>query len=124
MEAALIFQRWKRGEAVEDIAASMDLSRSVAYERLRLLISGRSTPNRQMLRWQAIERLQDQYYTLSKALDQRSDMTTADLVKVVDLQRKVVDTGATLTGIRMPVTDSDDDDLSDPEDWGTPPPPD
>jgi hypothetical protein len=123
-EAALVFLRWKRGESIDDIAPSLGLSRSVAYERLKLLISGRSTPNRLMLRAQAIERLQDQYLKLQQTLEQRADMTTSDLVKVVDLQRKVVDTGAALTGIKVPVTESDDGDLSDPEDWGPHPVPD
>lgn len=123
-EGALIWLRWKRGESMDDIAPSLGLSRSVAYERLKMLISGRSTPNRLMLRAQAIERLQDQYLKLQQTLEQRADMTTSDLVKVVDLQRKVVDTGAALTGIKVPVTESDDPDLSDPEDWGPHPVPD
>lgn len=117
LEAALIFQRWVRGERVEDAAAAFGIGRSTAYERLQSLINGSPLPNKRMMRSVSYARLEAAVLALTKKMETDSDMPVSDLVKLLDLQRKLVDQSAKLLGTNVTSTDGDGTDLSDDEEW-------
>jgi DNA-binding transcriptional ArsR family regulator len=87
LEAALAYQKWRRGAPVEQVAEELGISRRTLYNRLDRLKADEGLPTRRLQRSVEFDRLEDLNRRVFERLD--GDVSNQDFVKFVAEARQL-----------------------------------